>query len=91
MSSTPASTAGWLATMPTVRPSRRAKQVTMFCAASGWISRKRPSSTTFWMTCLMSYDRVGSTGTSVSRAASSRSIRSLVGTIGGSSALFDGR
>ena len=32
MSSTPASTIGWLATTPTVRPSMRPKPVTMFLA-----------------------------------------------------------
>ena len=32
MSSTPASTIGWLATMPIVRPSMRAKPMTMFLA-----------------------------------------------------------
>ena len=32
MSSTPARTAGWLATTPTARPPMRAKPTTMFCA-----------------------------------------------------------
>ena len=45
MSSTPASTIGWLATMPTVRPSIRPKPVMMLAAWAGWISKKSPSST----------------------------------------------
>ncbi len=38
MSRQPASTSGWLATTPTVRPSRRMKPVMMFFAKSRWIS-----------------------------------------------------
>jgi hypothetical protein len=44
MSSTPASTIGWLATMPTVRPSMRPKPQMMLPAWRGWISKKSPSS-----------------------------------------------
>jgi hypothetical protein len=54
LSSTPASTIGWLATMPTVRPSMRAKPTTMFFAKASWISKKSPSSTTLWISSLMS-------------------------------------
>ena len=45
MSSTPASTIGWLATMPTVRPSIRPKPMMMLAAWAGWSSKKSPSST----------------------------------------------
>ncbi len=54
MSSTPASTCGWLATIPTVFPAIRAKPVTMFLACSGAISRKSASSTTFRISSFMS-------------------------------------
>ena len=40
MSSTPARNAGWLATMPTERPPRRAKPQTMFRAKAGCTSKK---------------------------------------------------
>ena len=40
MSRQPARCAGWLATTPTGRPSRRAKPTMMFRACSGWISKK---------------------------------------------------
>ena len=53
-SSTPASASGWLATMPTVVPSMRAKPVTMFLACASWISKKSPSSATFTISSLMS-------------------------------------
>ena len=46
MSSTPASTAGWLATTPTERPPSRAKPTTMLSAKPRWTSRNAPSSTT---------------------------------------------
>ena len=45
MSSTPASARGWLPTMPTVVPFRRAKPQIMFWAKCSWISRNSPSST----------------------------------------------
>ncbi len=53
-SSTPASTIGWLATKPTVRPATRPKPVTMFLANVSAISKKSPSSTTFRISSLMS-------------------------------------
>ncbi len=54
MSSVPAITFGWFATMPIVRPSRRAKPVTMFIAQNLKVSRKSPSSTTRRITSCMS-------------------------------------
>jgi hypothetical protein len=54
MSSTPASTIGWLATKPTVEPSMRPKPVMMFLPKSLPISKKSPSSTTFWISSFMS-------------------------------------
>ena len=54
MSSTPASIMGWLPTMPTGRPSRRAKPQTMDLAQWAKYSKKSPSSTTAAMTCFMS-------------------------------------
>ncbi len=44
MSSTPASTSGWFATMPMERPFIRAKPTTMFCANPACTSMKSPSS-----------------------------------------------
>ena len=52
MSSTPASTIGWLPTMPTGWPSSRANPHTMLPAQFGKYSKKSPSSTTAAMTCL---------------------------------------
>ena len=46
MSSVPASTFGWFAITPTLRPSSRAKPVTMLAAHNGNTSRNSPSSTT---------------------------------------------
>ena len=46
MSSTPASTIGWLPTMPTDWPLRRPKPHTMLLAQCGKYSKKSPSSTT---------------------------------------------
>ena len=54
MSSTPASTIGWLPTMPTVRPSTRAKPHRIERAQCGKYSMNSPSSTTAWMTLCMS-------------------------------------
>jgi hypothetical protein len=54
MSRQPAITIGWLATMPTVWPSMRAKPMTMFLAWSGWTSKKSMSSTTLKISSLMS-------------------------------------
>ena len=54
MSSTPASTWGWLATMPTVWPSSRPKPQMMFLAKSAPISKKSASSTTFRISSFMS-------------------------------------
>ena len=54
MSSTPASIIGWLPTMPTGWPSRRAKPHTIEPAQCGKYSKKSPSSTTAAMTFFMS-------------------------------------
>ena len=54
LSSTPASTIGWFATKPTVRPAMRPKPVTMFFANAAEISKKSPSSATFRISSLMS-------------------------------------
>ena len=54
MSSTPASTIGWLATTPTVRPSIRQKPMMMLAACAGWSSKKSPSSATFRISSCMS-------------------------------------
>lgn len=55
MSRQPASTAGWLATTPTVAPPMRAKPTRMLRAWSGWISNREASSTTAVTTACMSY------------------------------------
>ena len=54
MSSTPASTIGWLPTMPTDWPLRRPKPHTMLLAQCGKYSKNSPSSTTSLMTFFMS-------------------------------------
>ena len=54
MSRQPARTIGWLATMPTVEPSIRAKPVMMLRAKSGCSSKKSASSTTFAISSFMS-------------------------------------
>ena len=54
MSSTPARTRGWLATMPTGWPSILAKPQTRDLAQLAWYSMKSPSSTTSAMTAFMS-------------------------------------
>ena len=54
MSSTPASTIGWLPTMPTVRPSIRAKPQMIERAQCGKYSKNSPSSTTAVTTLCMS-------------------------------------
>ena len=54
MSSTPASTAGWLPTMPTTRPFIRAKPHVIDMAQCRCTSRYSPSSTTAAMTRFMS-------------------------------------
>ncbi len=54
MSSTPASTWGWLPTMPTTLPSMRANPQVMFMAQCGQYSKYSPSSTTAAMTRFMS-------------------------------------
>ena len=62
-SSAPPSTIGWLATMPTGRPSMRASAVTRFFAHSGFIQSTSPSSTIALTTLRMSYARRGAVGT----------------------------
>jgi hypothetical protein len=54
MSSTPASTFGWLPTMPTGMPSMRAKPHTIDFAQCGKYSKNSPSSTTWRITSTMS-------------------------------------
>ncbi|CAM5381062.1 hypothetical protein SVIOM342S_06714 [Streptomyces violaceorubidus] len=54
MSRQPANCIGWLATMPTGRPSTRPKPVRMFGAYSGWVSKNSASSRTCSMTACMS-------------------------------------
>ena len=54
MSSTPASTWGWFATMPTGWPSNRPNPVMMFLAQSVEISKKSASSTTLRINSFMS-------------------------------------
>ena len=54
MSSTPASWAGWLPTIPTGRPPNRARPITMLRAKCSWTSRKSPSSRILSTTWCMS-------------------------------------
>jgi len=54
MSSTPASTAGWLPTIPITRPFTRAKPQVIDMAQWAWTSMYSPSSTTAEMTFFMS-------------------------------------
>src|SRR6478735_1010859 len=91
MSSTPASTIGWLPTMPTVWPSRRANPHTIEPAQRGKYSKKSPSSTTTSMTFFMSYGMFGLAGIISASSGHSRSGSSPVGSSGGVSRLLDGR
>ncbi len=91
MSSTPASAAGWLPTTPTGWPPSRAKPQTMLAAKRGCTSMNSPSSTTFAITCFMSYGLVASSGMNVSSSGASRSTGSVGGVCSGRSRLFWGR
>ena len=73
MSRVPASTFGWFATTPTLRPSSRAKPITMLFAQSGKTSRKSPSSTTLRITSCMSYGARAESGTMCVSPSSRRS------------------
>ena len=91
MSSTPASTAGRLATIPTGLPASRAKPVMMLSAKPLWTSRKAPSSAMRRMTSSMSYGLLALSGTTSSSASSARLDGSRVTRTGGSSTLLLGR
>ena len=91
MSRQPASTSGWLATMPTGAPSIRPKPMTMFFALSGCSSKNSPSSTILTISSFMSYGLFGLSGTSVSSDISRRSAGSSFGRSGGRSRLLSGR
>ena len=65
MSSTPASCAGWLPTMPIAKPSRREKPQMMFFAWCSCTSKNSPSSTISRTTSRMSYGLFGLSGTTV--------------------------
>src|SRR6266508_3557975 len=54
MSSVPARCAGWLATIPTGKPSNRAKPTTILRAQKGCTSKNTPSSTTASITATIS-------------------------------------
>src|ERR1035437_7623077 len=90
MSSTPARTAGWLATMPTLCPPRWAKPTMMFAANSLCTSTNSPSSITRLRTSCMSYGLFALSGTTSSSAASRRSCGSVPAPRGGGSTLVDG-
>src|SRR3990167_7107160 len=75
----PANTRGWLATIPTVWPSMRAKPMRMFLAYSGCSSKKSPSSTVLTMSSFMSYGLFGLSGT---RGARGRAARGGGGVLG---------
>ncbi|MNU00976.1 hypothetical protein D3C72_2442340 [compost metagenome] len=62
MLSVPAICDGWLAMMPTDRPSMRPKPITMFGANSGCTSRKSSASTIPRITWWMSYGWLGESG-----------------------------
>ena len=79
MSSTPASTAGWLATMPTLCPPRWANPQMMLAAKSRCTSKNSPSSTTRRSTSCMSYGLFALSGTMSSSASSRRSRGSRAG------------
>ena len=91
MSSTPASTIGWLPTMPTGWPSSRANPHTIERAQWGKYSKNSPSSTTSVMTRFMSYGWFGLAGSRSRSDAQSRSGSSPLSLVGGSSRLLAGR
>ena len=90
ISSTPASTLGWLPTMPTARPFRRANPMMMLPAKCSWTSKKSPSSTTMRTSSFMSYGLSADSGTMVTSLGSRRSTGSLHARRGGSSAQWLG-
>ncbi len=80
MSRTPAREAGWLATMPTTWPSRRARPQMMLVAQLACTSKRSPSSTISSITARMSYERLGgSAGTSRDRVSPGAVDRVLAG------------
>src|SRR6266550_440302 len=91
LSSTPASTAGWLAITPTGRPPSRAKPTSRLPPKSRCTSKKPPPSTTRLMTSCMSYGVLALSGTTSSRSSSRRSGGSSDGWIGAPSRLLEGR
>ena len=91
MSSVPASTLGWLATIPTARPSSRANPITTFIAQNGKTSKKSPSSTMRRITSCMSYGSRAESGITCVSPSSWRSGSSTGANDGASSRLFDGR
>ena len=92
MSSTPARTAGWFATIPTGVPPSRAKPTTMLSAKPLCTSRKCPSSTTRRTTSSMSYGRFGAVGDDIEQGLVGPVVGIVAdGAAGGSSRLLDGR
>src|SRR5262245_4336173 len=91
MSSTPASTIGWLPTTPTGEPSSRANPHTIERAQWGKYSKNSPSSATAVATFFMSYGWFELAGSRSRSVGQSRSGSSDGSTTGGSSRLFDGR
>ena len=82
MSSTPAIWSGWLATMPTVRPSSLANPTRMLGANFSCTCINSPSSTTLPITVSMSYGSLGLSGITVASASSVRPGSSALRTLG---------
>src|ERR1019366_8955369 len=82
---------GWFATMPTLLPPMRAKQVMMLRANRGFTSKSSPRSTTARSSLYMSYGFRVDSGSTSSSDSSRRSIGSSQAASGGGSSQFDGR
>ncbi len=91
MSRLPAWIIGWLATMPTGRPSRRPSAVIMLGAYAARSSRNESWSRTSLMTVRTSYEAIARAGTTAAAREQSRSTGSSAVSTGGSSRWLDGR
>ena len=91
ISRTPANAMGWLPTIPTVMPSRRAKPHVMLVAQCWKYSKYSSLSTTSRMTFFMSYGWLGETGKISRNMSHERSGSSVGSSDGASSKLFCGR
>ncbi len=91
LSRIPPSCRGWLATIPTGRPPKRARQVMIVFAHWGLRSKYSPSSTIRRITSYMSYGLRFDSGSTSSSSSSPRSIGSADSATGGACSQFCGK